>query len=85
MILGVESDILFPIYQQKELAEYLSADSTKVTYKSLNCLQGHDSFLVDIETFSREISYFLFMSLNFDLISFLTISMHSQIFIELQQ
>ena len=59
LILGVESDILFPIYQQKELAEYLSADSTKVTYKSLNCLQGHDSFLVDIETFSREISCYL--------------------------
>ena len=48
-----------PINQQKELAEYLSADSTKVTYKSLNCLQGHDSFLVDIETFSREISCYL--------------------------
>ena len=59
LILGVESDILFPIYQQKELAEYLSADSTKVTYKSLNCLQGHDSFLVDVETFSREISCYL--------------------------
>ena len=59
LILGVESDILFPIYQQKELAEYLSADSTKVTYKSLNCLQGHDSFLVDIESFSREISCYL--------------------------
>ena len=59
LILGVESDILFPIYQQKELAEYLSADSTKVTYKSLNCLQGHDSFLVDIETFYREISCYL--------------------------
>ena len=59
LILGVESDILFPIYQQKELAEYLSADSTKVTYKSLNCIQGHDSFLVDIETFSREISCYL--------------------------
>ena len=59
LILGVESDILFPIYQQKELAEYLSAGSTKVTYKSLNCLQGHDSFLVDIETFSREISCYL--------------------------
>lgn len=59
LILGVQSDVLFPISQQKELAEYLSADSTKVTYKSLNCLQGHDSFLVDIETFSREISCYL--------------------------
>ena len=47
------------IDQQKELAECLSADSTKVTYKSLDCMQGHDSFLVDTETFSREISCYL--------------------------
>ena len=59
LILGVNSDILFPIDQQKELAECLSADSTKVTYKSLDCMQGHDSFLVDTETFSREISCYL--------------------------
>ncbi len=59
LILGVQSDVLFPLNQQKELAEYLSADSTKVTYKSLDCIQGHDSFLVDIETFSREIKCFL--------------------------
>ncbi len=59
LVLGVESDVLFPKNQQKELAEYLSTDSTKVTYKSLDCIQGHDSFLVDIETFSQEISCFL--------------------------
>ena len=59
LILGVESDILFPINQQKELAEYLSTNSTKVTYKSLDCIQGHDSFLVDIERFSEEIKCYL--------------------------
>jgi len=59
MILGIESDILFPIHQQKELAEYLSTNSTKVTYKSLDCIQGHDSFLVDIERFSQEIRCYL--------------------------
>ncbi len=59
MILGVESDVLFPVYQQKELAEYLSTNSTKVTYKSLDCVQGHDSFLVDIERFSQEIKCYL--------------------------
>ena len=59
LVLGVKSDTLFPISQQKEIAEYLSAGSTKVIYKSLSCIQGHDSFLVDIETFSREIKCFL--------------------------
>ena len=59
LVLGVESDTLFPVSQQKEIAEYLASGSTKVVYKSLNCIQGHDSFLVDIETFSREIKCFL--------------------------
>ena len=59
LVLGVESDILFPISQQKEIAEYLSSGTTKVTYKSLECIQGHDSFLVDIEIFSKEIKCFL--------------------------
>ena len=59
LVLGVESDTLFPVSQQKEIAEYLASGTTKVIYKSLDCLQGHDSFLVDIETFSREIKCFL--------------------------
>lgn len=59
LVLGVESDTLFPVSQQKEIAEYLSSGTTKVIYKSLDCIQGHDSFLVDIETFSREIKCFL--------------------------
>ncbi len=59
LVLGVKSDTLFPISQQKEIAESLSTGSTKVTYKSLDCIQGHDSFLVDIETFSKEIKCFL--------------------------
>ena len=59
LVLGVKSDTLFPISQQKEIAESLSTGSTKVTYKSLDCVQGHDSFLVDIETFSKEIKCFL--------------------------
>ena len=59
LVLGVKSDTLFPISQQKEIAESLSTGSTKVRYKSLDCVQGHDSFLVDIETFSKEIKCFL--------------------------
>jgi homoserine O-acetyltransferase len=59
LVLGVKTDTLFPISQQKELAECLSSGSTKVIYKSLDCIQGHDSFLVDIEIFTKEIKCFL--------------------------
>ena len=59
LVLGVASDTLFPLQQQKEIAEGLSQAGTKVQYKELNCIQGHDSFLVDIETFGLEINDFI--------------------------
>ncbi|MBH44276.1 MAG: homoserine O-acetyltransferase [Gammaproteobacteria bacterium] len=59
LILGVGTDILFPIEQQKEIYEGLAQGNTKAEFKTLNCSQGHDSFLVDTETFSREIKSFL--------------------------
>jgi len=59
LVLGVETDTLFPITQQKEIYEGLAQGNTKVEFKTLNCSQGHDSFLVDIETFSKEIKMFL--------------------------
>ena len=59
LILGVSTDILFPPQQQKEIAELLSISNTIVEYKELDCLQGHDSFLVDTSTFSEEIIKFV--------------------------
>ena len=59
LVLGVASDTLFPLQQQKEIAEGLSQAGAKVQYKELNCIQGHDSFLVDIETFGLEINDFI--------------------------
>ena len=59
LILGVGNDVLFPPQQQKEIAELLSLSSTIVEYKELDCLQGHDSFLVDTTKFSKEIVKFI--------------------------
>jgi homoserine O-acetyltransferase len=59
LILGVNTDVLFPPQQQKEIAELLSLSNTIVEYKELDCLQGHDSFLVDTSTFSEEILKFV--------------------------
>jgi len=33
--------------------------NTKVEYKELNCIQGHDSFLVDTDTFAKEVKGFI--------------------------
>ncbi|MBS04803.1 MAG: homoserine O-acetyltransferase [Gammaproteobacteria bacterium] len=51
LIVGVETDILFPIEQQRELADGLVAGGMDVTFESLPSLQGHDAFLVDMDRF----------------------------------
>ena len=59
LVLGVTTDVLFPPQQQKEIAELLSLSNTIVEYKELDCIQGHDSFLVDTNRFSKEIETFI--------------------------
>lgn len=59
LIIGVETDLLFPIEQQQELAEGLSSGGRPVKLARLNSLQGHDSFLVDMDQFRPVIGDFL--------------------------
>ena len=59
LVIGVESDILFPVTQQHELAVLLEAAGARVTAKFLPSPQGHDSFLVDIERFGPAVAGFL--------------------------
>lgn len=59
LIVGVETDLLFPIEQQQELAEGLSVGGRAVKFVRLNSLQGHDSFLVDMDRFRPVIGEFL--------------------------
>ncbi|MGE0113363.1 MAG: homoserine O-acetyltransferase [Steroidobacteraceae bacterium] len=59
LIIGVETDLLFPIEQQQELAEGLASGGRSVRFARLNSLQGHDSFLVDMDQFRPLIGDFL--------------------------
>ena len=59
LIMGVETDLLFPIDQQQELAEGLKADGRDVQFARLPSLQGHDAFLVDMDRFRPVIDDFL--------------------------
>ena len=59
LIVGVESDILFPIDQQAELAEGFKKAKKDVKFERLKSIQGHDSFLVDEANFSKTIYDFL--------------------------
>ena len=46
LVLGVQSDILFPVEQQRELVDALRmAGNTQVGYFELGGVWGHDTFL----------------------------------------
>lgn len=51
LIVGVKSDILFPIDQQEALAKGLKKPGRDVAFAALDSIQGHDSFLVDMDSF----------------------------------
>ena len=59
LVIGVSTDILFPLSQQQEIADGLTAAGAKVDFVALDSPQGHDAFLVDIPRFGAAIARFL--------------------------
>ena len=58
LIIGVATDFLFPIQQQHELADGLGGNGCDVQFVELDSLQGHDSFLVDMDSYRPIIARF---------------------------
>ena len=59
LVIGVESDMLFPIHEQAAIAEALVDAGVNTRFARLPSLEGHDAFLVDIPRFDAEIRAFL--------------------------
>lgn len=60
LVVGVQSDILFPISQQRELVELLrQGKNDHVAYYELNATFGHDTFLIDVPGISNALRGFL--------------------------
>ncbi len=51
LVIGVTTDILFPVHQQRELADGFETAGHDTRYVELDCIRGHDSFLVDMDAF----------------------------------
>ncbi len=51
LVIGVRTDILFPLHQQRQLAAGLAEICPDSTLVELDCNRGHDSFLVDMDAF----------------------------------
>ena len=59
LVIGVQTDILFPLQQQEQLAEGLRAGGADTRFLPLESPQGHDAFLVDIARFGPAVGDFL--------------------------
>jgi homoserine O-acetyltransferase len=59
LVIGVESDMLFPIHEQAAIAQAFEQNAVPTRFVRLPSLEGHDAFLVDIPRFSSEIRRFL--------------------------
>ncbi len=59
LVVGVETDFLFPLAQQEEIADAMREAGLRVEFAALPSLQGHDAFLCDQARFSDAIGRFL--------------------------
>ena len=59
LVVGVTTDILFPLRQQKEIADLMRDAGTDVDYVEIDSVNGHDAFLIDDAHFSPVVKKFL--------------------------
>jgi len=59
LVVGVPTDLLFPLRLQEELAEALRAGGRDTTFRMLDSIYGHDSFLVEVDTLTAILKEFL--------------------------
>jgi len=60
LVLGVQSDILFNVDQQREVADALRlAGNKEVSYYELGGVWGHDTFLLDVRNVGGSVKGFL--------------------------
>lgn len=58
LVIGVETDMLYPLEQQKEIAIALQKAGINVEFVALSSVQGHDAFLIDEARFCPVIEEF---------------------------
>lgn len=59
LTIGIDSDILYPAYQQQTLHTLVADKDTRSRYVEIESIEGHDGFLIDGERVGREVRRFL--------------------------
>jgi homoserine O-acetyltransferase len=52
LVVGIDSDVLYPLSEQQELAEHMP----RATLKVLSAPHGHDSFLIELDALNQTIA-----------------------------
>lgn len=58
-VIGVPTDVLFPVAQQQALVALFQAQGVDASLVVLDSIQGHDAFLVDTERFCPAVADFM--------------------------
>jgi len=59
LAMGVDSDVLYPSYQSREIVELATAAGVEAKYVELHSPHGHDAFLIDIDQVGAALADFL--------------------------
>ena len=59
LVMGISSDILYPTYQQRQIADMLVAHGVPSQYVEIDSPHGHDAFLINFEQVGPPLKRFL--------------------------
>jgi homoserine O-acetyltransferase/O-succinyltransferase len=59
LVMGVSSDVLYPTYQQEEIAGALVGNGVDVQYVEIDSPHGHDGFLLELDQVGEPLHRFL--------------------------
>jgi len=59
LVMGISSDILYPTYQQRQIADMLQRNGVDATYVEIDSPHGHDAFLINFDQVGNPIRSFL--------------------------
>ncbi len=59
LVIGISSDLLYPNYQQRQIAAVLHAAGNRSRYVEVDSPHGHDAFLINLDQLAEPIAAFL--------------------------
>ena len=59
LVLGISSDMLYPIYQQRQIHHLLARHGTPTELIEIDSPHGHDAFLINLDQVAEPIGFFL--------------------------